>query len=235
MAWGDYLNAHARVEPRRQRNQVKRLQQRIEVARRNGVAPHLIELWRAQLDGIGRFTREIVLPPGIALPKADKAIARQFGISPRTVRRIRQDRRLQAFMPQEAWTVPHWQRQAMALYAARIAAKRLMTPARFAKNERVALLGNGLSVEQEPASEAVYVAARKVREVLRRCERLLPSEYRQRPTWLAYLPQWSRIETRCGECYLIDGQQVFEWESHPRGRRIRRTTYDEGMPTTERD
>jgi hypothetical protein len=221
MAWGEHLNAHARVEAPRPRRQVKALQAKIEAARRNGVAPHLMKRWSEQLDALGRITRALYRPPSISLREVDKAIAKQFGVSVRTVERIRQDRRLWPFMGQKVWELPEWQREGAALHAARSVAKRLMTPERLAKNERVALVSAGLAVEQEAGFEAVYLAARRMFGFLRRSEDLLALEYKRPPTWLATRPQWSRIEARwTGEVYVINEQTIYGWEPHPKGRRV---------------
>src|SRR5262245_54496028 len=221
VAWGEYINKHAKVEVPRPRRQVKALQAKTEAARRNGVAPHLIKRWSEQLDALGRITRALYRPPSISLREVDKAIAKQFGVSVRTVERIRQDRRLWPFMGRKVWELPEWQRKGAALHAARLAAKRLMTPERFAKNERVALVSAGLAVEQEAESEAAYLAARRVFGFLRRSESLLPGEYKRPPTWLALLPQWTRIEARwTGEVRVINEQMVYGWVPHPNGRRV---------------
>jgi hypothetical protein len=220
IAWGEHLNAAARRVAPRERTQVRRLQQKIAAAHMNGVAPFLLERMSARLDRLGRMTSEIILSPRIALPKADKAIAKQFGITERMVRKVRSDPRMQPFMPQPIWKVPDWQGRGAELHAARSAAKRLMTPERYAKNERVALVSAGLVVEQ--AASEVYEAAWRVFTLVRRFERLMPLEYRSRPAWLGFTPQWLRIEARCGKWFFRNDQQIYQWESHPNGSRISR-------------
>jgi hypothetical protein len=174
----------------------------------------------ARLDRLGRASRALLLPPAITLPEADRAIAKQFGITERMVRKIRSDRRMLPFMPHPVWQVRDWERRGAESHAARSAARRLMTPARFAKNEPVALLSAGLAVEQEPTSEAVYKAARGIFRLLQRLESLLPREYRSRPAWLGLAPQWLRTEARCEGWFSLGEQQIYFWRRHPEGRRI---------------
>jgi hypothetical protein len=124
----------------------------------------------------------------------DRAIGKQFGISDRMVRRIRDDRRLEAFKPQPAWLPRPWEKPAREAFDARQVAKRLMTPERYAKGEAIALEGGRLVVRQDdPASEGVYRAALRALRLVQRSERLLPQEYRSRPAWLGFRPQWARI------------------------------------------
>jgi hypothetical protein len=142
---------------------------------------------------------------------------------------------MQPFMPCPVWKVPDWQRQGAESRAARAVAKRLMMPERYTKNERLALVSDGLAVEQDLASEAVYKAAWKLFRLVQRFEELVPPDCRSRPAWLAIRPQWLRVEARCGRWRFRDNQQVYDWEPYPEGRRIKRTTYDTGMPKLESD
>jgi hypothetical protein len=246
IAWGEHMNAHARIEAPRERGPVKKLQQKLAAARINGDAQFLIDRMSARLDRLGRVTRAIVLPPRIALPEADRAIAKQFGITERMVRKIRVDKRMQPFMPRPIWKVPDWQRRGAESHAARSAAKRLMTPERYAKNERVALVGAGLVVEDaqqecfrwDPRLEQkggyglrprthrpithdeVYSAALRLLRLVEEFERRVPLEYRSRPAWLGFQRQWARIEARCEGWFFRNDQQVYFWKRHPEGRRI---------------
>jgi site-specific recombinase len=54
MAWGEYMNAHARIEAPSERGQVKKLQQKLAAARVNGDAQFLLERMSARLDRLGR-------------------------------------------------------------------------------------------------------------------------------------------------------------------------------------
>jgi hypothetical protein len=220
IAWGTYMNAHARLEAPRERGQVKKLQQKLEAGRMNGVAPFLLNRMSARLDRLGRASRTLLLPPAITLPEADRAIAKQFGISERMVRKIRSDRRMQPFMPHPVWQVRDWERRGAESHAARARAKQLMTPERYAKNERVALLSDGLAVEQDPTSEAVYKAAWRIFRLLQRLEKRMPPQYRRRPAWLGFQRQWARMEARCEGWFFLNDQQVYFWKRHPEGRRV---------------
>lgn len=190
-----------------------------------------------------------MLPPKIALPAADKAVAKQFGISERMVRKIRSDKRMQPFMPHPVWQVRDWVRRGAEDHAARARAKQLMTPERYAKNERVALVSAGLAVEQgqecfcwdgsahrlaharngrlQPprprqriTDEDVYRTALAILRFLRRLEEGVPSEHRRRPQWLGFQLQWARIEARCEGWFFRNDRQVYVRRQHPEGRRI---------------
>jgi hypothetical protein len=194
IAWGEYMNAHARIEAPRERGQVKALQRKLGAARANGDAQFLLNRMSAKLDGLGRVSREIVLPPRIALPEADRAIAKRFGVSERMVRKIRSDERMDPFMPHPIWKVPDWLRRGAELHAARAVARRLMTLERYAKNEPVALVGSGLVVGQDPAAEVVHKTALWAFGLMQRLEARMPAEYRSRPAWLGFQRQWARVE-----------------------------------------
>jgi len=161
-----------------------------EAGHRDGVAPHLIKRLSDKLDAIGRYSRKIVLPPQIALPTIDRAIARQFGVTRRMVRRIRRDRAMWPFMPSLPWKVPEWQLRDIAQHRARAAAKLLMTPERYDKRELIALTSDGLTVEQVPGLGSEYIAAWRAFDSQQRCVDYMPPEYRRPPVWLSYRPQW---------------------------------------------
>jgi hypothetical protein len=99
------------------------------------VAPHLIARMSAELDRLGRHSRAIVLPPE-SLAEADRAVAAKFGVSERTVRRVRTNN---PFLGHLRWKVEDWERRGKELHTARSCAQQLMTKERFAKLEDVVL------------------------------------------------------------------------------------------------
>jgi len=249
ITWGEHMNAHARIVVPRERGQVRKLQQKLVAARMNGDAQFLLDRMSARLDRLGRMTSEIVLPPEIALPEADKAIAKRYGITARMVRKIRSDKGMQIFMPHPVWRVRDWEKRGAERYVARSIAKQRMTPERYAKNEQVALVSDGLVVEQDSecfrwdgsahrfaqprngrlqpprprqriTHDDVYKAALRASRLMQRLERLMPPEYRRRPAWLGFQRQWARMEARCEGWFSLGEQQIYFWRRHPEGRRI---------------
>jgi hypothetical protein len=232
--WAGYMNAHARVEAPRDRGQVKRLQQKLEAGRMNGDAQFLLDRMSAKLDALGRVSRKIVLSPRIALPEADKAIAKRFGITERMVRKIRSDKRMQPFMGRPLWEVPDWQRKGAEAHAARATAKRLMTPERYAKSERVWLDRVGLGVEA--VQEDAYGPANKLHvrhphmkivhhvtsgppspsiafSIDKGPLRPLPVAKLRAPRDLGFRPQWALIERKQrGHARRIEPIETDPWE-----------------------
>ena len=192
VAWAEaHAGARVCIEPQPSRRRaVERLQRKIKAAHLDDVAPHLIKRLSDKLDAIGRYSCQVVLPPRVALPSIDRAIARRYGVTHRMVRRIRRDKTMWPFMPNLPWKVPEWQLRDIAQHRAKPAAKLLMTPERYNKREQIALTKDGLAVEQVPGLEAEYIAAWRALSVQRRYAEPMPLEYRRPPVWLAYLPQW---------------------------------------------
>jgi hypothetical protein len=121
------------------------------------------EAWKiphqsAKADALGRFHSVPILPPTETMPEIDRLVAKEFTkpgrkITPRMVRSIRADRRIAALVGLPVWEPREWQIEAERDFAARQAAKRLMTPQRYAKHEPVALTGHGLKVLLPPVTE----------------------------------------------------------------------------------
>jgi hypothetical protein len=110
-------------------------------------------------DAIGRFHFTPKLPPEESNPDIDRLVARESTkllgrkITERMVRSIRTDRRIAALVGPPAWEKREWEARAERDFAARQAAKRLMTPQRYAKHEPVELTGHGLKVLLPPGTE----------------------------------------------------------------------------------
>src|SRR5262249_18310740 len=122
-AWGTALNARATLIRDRKRDKaVARLQAKARRLWPRGTPgpKDPIEFARvsAALDRIGRVTRVPVKPPETALPEIDRQIAKQFGVSVRTVERYRSDPRHKQHMPHPVWEEPAWQRESRLRFEA---------------------------------------------------------------------------------------------------------------------
>jgi len=95
-----------------------------------------------QADAIGRHERIPVLKPKVSAD-IDRRVAKEFGISVRTVRRYRSDRRLDPFRSVQPWEVRQWERGAAEQAQLRRRAAALLTPERFAKGD-IYLFGSTL-------------------------------------------------------------------------------------------
>jgi hypothetical protein len=154
VAWWGALNAHAvHVHDRKRDRAVAKLQTRFRTLSAAGTPTHETVRITTAIDKIGRVSRVPIEPPPTCYPELDKAIAEQFSlrpgfarISPRMVRRIRSDRRLEAFKPQPAWLERPWEKPTREAFQARQVAKRLMTPERYNKGEAIVLEGGRLVV-----------------------------------------------------------------------------------------
>jgi hypothetical protein len=116
--------------------------------------PHL----SAKADALGRFHSVPIQPPTETMPEIDRLVAKELTkpgrkITPRMVRSIRTDKRIATLVGLPAWQPREWQIEAKRDFQARRAAKRLMTPQRYAKQEPVALTGHGLRVLLPPVTE----------------------------------------------------------------------------------
>jgi len=233
-AHAEALNRHAvHVRDRGRDRAIAKLQAKFRALCRARAAPHRIAEVKAEIDRRGRMTTVPIKPPETALPVIDAQVAKLFGIAPRMVEKCRGDKRLRPFIPHPVWIEREWVKTARQDFEARQVAKRLMTPERYAKQEPVRFWNGGLQVPQDGAHEETYQTAHRAFVLQQWLGELIPLEYRSPPRWLAVRPQWSRIEARCGGWHFRDNQQVYDWEPHPAGRRIKRISYDTGMPALE--
>jgi hypothetical protein len=235
-AHAEALNAHAvHVRDRGRERAIAKLQAKFRELCKAKAAPHKLAEVSAAIDKIGRVTRVAIKPPDKLLPEIDKQVAKLFGITERMVRKCRTDLRLRPFVPHPVWLERDWVKTARQDFEARQVAKRLMTPERFAKQEPVRIHNGGLQVAQAAVHEETYQTAHRMFVLQQWLNPLIPLEYRSPSRWLAIRPQWLRMEAQCGGWFIDpkSGQQVYFWEPHPNGRRIRRITYDTGMPTRD--
>jgi len=147
-AWGNALNAHAvLVRDQKRDRAIAKLQARSQALWVPGAfpQPNQLEFARvsAVMDRIGRVTRVPVKPPETAYPEIDKAIAAQFGITERMVRRCRTDPALKRFLPHPVWIEREWEAKERLSWLA----KRHMTPERYAKREPLELIKAVLRVD----------------------------------------------------------------------------------------
>ena len=213
LSWNEKLNARAQVGTSQRHTALAALMKKLIRLQTAGAKPHKIREVQAMMDALGRYITLQVRPPEIDYPTIDQEVAEDFGITARMVLRCRTDFRKFLSHP---WNERAHEAKARVDFEAKQLAKRLMTPERLAKGERVVIAGGYLVVEQDRTAEAVHMAARRVFGLTR-------------PRWLAIRPQWTRM-LQAGDRIWIDSQECFVWEPHLRGRQIKRITYDTGGP-----
>jgi hypothetical protein len=116
---------------------------KIAKARARGLPEWRIAELSRQADSIGRHERVRILKPTVPLPDIDKQVAKEFGISTRTVRRYRSDPRLDPFRSVPPWEVRQWQIDEAEQIRLKRRALALVTPERFAKGD-IYLFGSTL-------------------------------------------------------------------------------------------
>jgi hypothetical protein len=130
------------------------------------------------------------------------------------------------------YEVPEWLVvETRRIWLRRRAAKYL-TPTMLAKVDRGEVVLSehmgGVALDPHKADGGdTYVTAVAVLELQKRLAELLPSDYRRRPFWLAWSPQWRRIDTQpnLGPDWA-NGQECARWDRHQRGRQINKVTSD---------
>jgi hypothetical protein len=202
-AWSEALNGHAvHVHDRKRDRAMARLQKKFRDLCAAKASPYRIAEVTAAIDKIGRVTRVAIKPPDTVLPEIDKQVAKLFGITERMVQKCRTDPRLRQFMQHPVWLERDWEKSARLIFEARqVAATKkdaygdpLMTPERLAKREPLEVFNGTIRLTAGgDAHDEVYLIARRLFRLAQRLECFVPLEYRSRPRWLGFRPQWPRI------------------------------------------
>jgi hypothetical protein len=185
-----------------------------------------------QADQLGRFNSVPILPPE-SLPATDEAVAREyarltgFRTTVRMVRASRTDKRVRTILGPLPWEVPEWLVKEAEQMQLRAQALALVTPERLAKGD-LYLRHGALAAKQDRSAEDAHLTAGGLLGLQKWMAELLPSEHRRPPYFLGCKPQWRRIDAQ------PDLERV-RINRHPRGRRINKVVYDDGMPKRETD
>jgi hypothetical protein len=146
LTWDERYHARVQREIAERTEQLRALAKKLVHRRASGAS--IIEIARlsAQMDWLGRRYEARLYKPDTHKPIIDRRVAKLFGISPRMVRTIRDDRSLDPFRSTPPWEVPDWEIAARQDFLARQLARALMTPERLAKGEPVRIFNGGLQV-----------------------------------------------------------------------------------------
>jgi hypothetical protein len=187
----------------------------------------------AEADKLGRFNSTPILPPAEPLPEIDARVARDYHrqtgieISPRMARTVRSDERLWDLVGRPDWMPREWLVKEAKQIWLRQQAMALVTPERLAKGD-LYLRHGALAAKQDRSAEDAHLTAGGLLGLQKWMAELLPSEHRRPPYFLGCKPQWRRIDAQ------PDLERVWI-NRHPRGRRINKVVYDDGMPKRETD
>src|SRR5262249_43245040 len=135
--WEEVWYSHARRGPSTARPALKPVLKKICRGYARGLPEWEIGRLSRQADVIGRHSRLEILPPHASLPDIDAIVAKEFGLSVRTVRRYRSHPRLGPFRSVPPWRVREWERAAANHTWAMAQARRLLTPERLAKGIQI--------------------------------------------------------------------------------------------------
>jgi hypothetical protein len=230
LCWGERLNARAQVGKSERHTALAALMKKLVRLQTAGAAPHKIREVQAMMNALGRYITLEIRPPEVDYPTIDREVAAEFDIHPRTVRRCRTDFR--GFLS-HPWNERAHEAEARTAFAAKQLAKRLMTPERLAKGERVVIAGGSLVVEQDRAAESTFKTAQRMLGLMRRVQHWVPVV--SRPHWLYFKPQWTRMDVQAGDRIWINNQEVHVWQTPPQGRKILRRTFDTGEPLVDKE
>jgi len=227
LCWEEHYRSHQRSGRSTRSAKLQPLLNKIARGRRRGLPEWRLSAWSREADRVGRYERIQILPPKVPLPNIDGAVAKEFGLSARTVRRYRSDPRLDPFRSVPPWQVREWERAAREQAWLLREARRLLTPERVAKGGW-RLVKGCLGAEQDPAAEEDYRTAWRAFTLQQWLPEFVPEPLRElvehsRPYWLGYRNPWAAFEARSTrEVKWINGQECFGWDSDLTGRRIKR-------------
>jgi len=134
--WANTANSLARPGQTNKRPGLDPVLKQIARAKKRGLPEWRIMALSREADRIGRFHSTPILAPAETKPQIDKIVAKEFGLTERTVRTIRSDKRFIELVPQPLWIPQVWEQEIADRASVRRRARALMTPEYFAKVER---------------------------------------------------------------------------------------------------
>jgi hypothetical protein len=118
-----------------------RLRRKLRSLQAKQAAPHRIKSIQSEMDAAGRFSSVPVKRPSPGtFGRIERKVAREFGISPRQLRRLRSDKDIKVLVSKPVWEPTELDREGRGLFLIRKTIDALlsrMTPERRAKEERI--------------------------------------------------------------------------------------------------